>query len=264
MSAPAGHATAAQFYTVVTPTGDKHDPPEGRCWTYTQDRFEELVAENRVYWPRNGRGKPRLKRFPWEDNGLVPFTIWPASEVGENSEAKGEIAALFGRDVIFDTPKPERLLERIIHIATDPGDLVLDCFGGSGTTAAVAHKMGRRWVTSEREDRTVSTFLRPRLERVVKGTDPGGITSVTTPAGESLPGTLKPGDAATAAKAVKTFAEAGLFADVEGLSEGALKEISKLLRDAERTETAARWSGGRWVRAGPDRPVNVRRRRRDR
>jgi len=106
----------------------------------------------------------------------VPITIWPHDEVGDNRQAKSEITALFGRDNLFSTPKPERLLERIVRIASDPGDIVLDCFAGSGTTAAVAHKMGRRWVTSEREPETVSTFTRPRLEMVVNGEDPGGIT----------------------------------------------------------------------------------------
>lgn len=178
MSAQAGHATAAQFYTVVTPTGVEHPPPDGRAWTYTRERFDELVAEDRVYWPRQGDGKPRLKMFPWESEGLVPFTLWMASEVGENSDANAEIRALFPDAAPFATPKPERLLERIIGIATNPGDLVLDCFVGSGTTAAVAHKMDRRWIAIEREGATVETYSLPRLTKVVEGTDPGGITEM--------------------------------------------------------------------------------------
>lgn len=77
---------------------------------------------------------------------------------------------------VFATPKPERLLERVLHISSSPGDVVLDCFGGSGTTAAVAHKMGRRWVTAEVSSKTIEAFTRPRLDLVVKGDDPGGIT----------------------------------------------------------------------------------------
>ena len=177
MSAQAGHATASQFYEIVTPTGKRHHPPKGRAWTYTQPRFEQLLADGRIYWPKGGDGKPRLKKFPEESGGLVPFTIWPASEVGTNDDAKKQILDAFPGVEAFDTPKPERLLERIIHIATNPGDLVLDCFAGSGTTAAVAHKMGRRWITVEREHATVDTFTAPRLQKVVDGVDLGGITS---------------------------------------------------------------------------------------
>lgn len=176
ISAQAGHATASQFYEITTPTGVVHLPPQGRAWTYTRPRFDELVAAGRVYWPRSGDGRPRLKRFADEDEGLVPFTIWPAAEVGENSTAKTHVQQLFPTVDPFATPKPEGLLERIVHIATDPGDIVLDCFAGSGTTAAVAHKMGRLWVTSEREEPTVEAFTRPRLEKVIAGEDPGGIT----------------------------------------------------------------------------------------
>lgn len=176
MSAQAGHATAGQFYEIHTPTGVIHSPPDGRAWTYTRPRFNELVAADRIYWPRGGDGRPRLKRFASDDRGLVPFTLWPASEVGENSSAKGHIQQLFPGEAPFATPKPERLMERIIHIATDPGDIVLDCFAGSGTTAAVAHKMGRPWVAAERKVDTVSQYTRPRLGMVLAGKDPGGIT----------------------------------------------------------------------------------------
>ncbi|MGX1886244.1 site-specific DNA-methyltransferase [Streptomyces sp. NPDC055287] len=176
MSAQAGHATANQFYDITTPTGVVHSPPPGRAWTYSRERFEGLREQNMIYWPKKGDGKPRLKRFPSEDDGLVPFTLWLASEVGSNPEGKRESARLFGDGDVFDTPKPERLLQQIIHVASDPGDIVLDCFGGSGTTAAVAHKMGRRWVTAEQKSRTVGNFLRPRLEKVVNGEDPGGVT----------------------------------------------------------------------------------------
>lgn len=176
MTAQAGHATKAQFYEITTPTGVVHSPPRGRCWTYTKRRFEELVAEDRVYWPKGGDGKPRLKKFPWESDGLVPFTIWNASEVDDNDDAKKQILAMFPNEPPFDTPKPERLMERIIHIATNPGDIVLDFFAGSGTTAAVAHKMGRRWVAAEWERKTLETYTIPRLEKVISGGDPGGIT----------------------------------------------------------------------------------------
>ena len=95
--------------------------------------------------------------------------------MGDNREAKAESTRLFGRTSIFTTPKPERLLKRVIEIGSSPGDIVLDCFAGSGTTAAVAQKMERHWVTVELSPQTVETFTRPRLEMVVNG-DPGGIT----------------------------------------------------------------------------------------
>ena len=92
-----------------------------------------------------------------------------------NQEAKKEIIALFGADKTFDTPKPERLIERVIRLATNPGELVLDSFGGSGTTGAVAHKMGRRWIMVELGEHC-HTHIIPRLKKVVDGADPGGIT----------------------------------------------------------------------------------------
>jgi adenine-specific DNA-methyltransferase len=167
MTAQAGHATAAQFYTVVSPTGDRHEPPPGRCWTYSEQRFQELVLDGRVYWPRSGRGKPRLKHYQSESRGLTPSTIWTAEEVGENADAKKSLMARFAGVSAFDTPKPEALLERIIHIATDPGDLVLDYLLGSGTTAVVAEKMNRRWIGVEQNEATVETFVLPRLKEVL-------------------------------------------------------------------------------------------------
>ncbi len=165
MSAQDGHATDAQYYTIVTPTGERHDPPKGRCWTYAEARFKELVSEGRVYWPRSGAGKPRLKRYESESVGLAPFTIWTADEVGDNASAKKALLRAFPNVPAFDTPKPERLLERVVEISTNPGDLVLDCFLGSGTTAVVANRLGRRWIGIEREPGTVESFVRQRLEQ---------------------------------------------------------------------------------------------------
>jgi adenine-specific DNA-methyltransferase len=165
-----------QMYEIVAPGGAVHVPPKGRCWSMVRERFDELLSAGRIYFGQDGNSQPNVIRYLDEDEGLVPWSWWPSSEVGHNDEAKKEILTLFPEKEAFGTPKPERLMERIIHIATDPGDIVLDCFAGSGTTAAVAHKMGRRWVTSERESDTVSAFTRPRLEKVVGGDDPGGIT----------------------------------------------------------------------------------------
>ena len=165
-----------QMYEIVSPAGVVHTPPKGRCWSMIRERFDGLLAEGRIYFGKDGRGQPNVIRYLDEDHGLVPWTWWPASEVGHNDESKKEMLQLFPAAEAFETPKPERLMQRIIHIATQPGDIVLDCFAGSGTTAAVAQKMGRRWVTIEREPATIDTYARPRLEKVVKGEHPGGVT----------------------------------------------------------------------------------------
>ncbi|NYD77400.1 site-specific DNA-methyltransferase [Arthrobacter cupressi] len=163
MSVQAGHATSSQFYSVVTPTGVHHAPPPGRCWAYTADRLAELDAQGRVYWPSGGNGKPRLKRFQSEVTGLAPFTIWPADEVGDTGSAKRSLLSEFPDRQAFDTPKPLGLLERIIEIATDPGDVVLDYYLGSGTTAVASQRLGRRWVGIEQSLRTIEEFALPRL-----------------------------------------------------------------------------------------------------
>lgn len=124
---------------------------------------------------KDGTGVPRRKQFLSEAKGLVPWTWWPQDEVGHTGESKDEVNALFGSHISFDTPKPERLIERIIHIATNPGDLVLDSFLGSGTTAAVAHKMGRRYIGIEMGDHAY-THCKVRLDKVIAGEDQGGIT----------------------------------------------------------------------------------------
>ncbi len=105
--------------------------------------------------------------------GITPVTIWPHYEVGHNQEAKQEVKK-FNLDDVFDTPKPERLIQRILHIATNSGDLVLDSFLGSGTTAAVAHKMGRRYIGIEIGDHAF-THCVPRLNKVIEG-EQGGIS----------------------------------------------------------------------------------------
>lgn len=118
---------------------------------------------------------PRRKTFLSEHEGVIPWTWWTNKEVGHNQEAKKEIIAIFGTANVFDTPKPERLIQRIIHIATNPDALVLDSFLGSGTTAAVAQKMGRRWIGVEMGDHAY-THCKVRLDKVIAGQDPGGIT----------------------------------------------------------------------------------------
>lgn len=175
MTAQEGHATKEQFYEVVTPSGKVHVPPKGRCWGISKATYERLLAEGKIYFGKKGDSQPNIIRYLSEVEGFVPWTWWPNEEVGHTDEAKKEIHALFGKTNAFETPKPERLLNRILHIATNPGDLVLDSFLGTGTTAAVAHKMGRRYIGIEMEEHCYSLCLE-RLKAVIDG-EQGGVSS---------------------------------------------------------------------------------------
>ncbi|MEJ1972132.1 MAG: site-specific DNA-methyltransferase [Lacunisphaera sp.] len=169
----------AQQYEIVTPTGKILRPPRGRSWYATKPTYQGLLSDDRIWFPKQGAGTPRIKLFAHQLRGLVPFTIWGSSDTGTNDDAKRHLMTMFPDKEVFDTPKPESLLERIIHIATNPGELVVDIFGGSGTTAAVAHKMGRQWIVAERNPKTVLEFLVPRLKLVINGADAGGATEAT-------------------------------------------------------------------------------------
>lgn len=163
------------IYPITTPGGRTLMPPPGTSWRFSRFRFQELIDDNRIWFGENGNNVPRYKRFLTDvQNGFVPTTIWFREEVGDNQEAKKEVKA-FNPQSVFATPKPERLIERVLTLATNPGDLVLDSFLGSGTTAAVAHKMGRRWIGIELGEHCY-THCKPRLDRVIDGTDNCGIT----------------------------------------------------------------------------------------
>ena len=175
VNAQGGHGTASQFYDFVAPSGKIHKLPAGRCWLYTWPVMQQMITDNRIWFGTSGQNAPREKKFLSEAKvGLTPNTLWLADDVGTNDAAKKEIIALFG-DNVFDTPKPERLIQRIIHIASNPGDLVLDSFLGSGTTAAVAQKMGRRWIGIELGDQAYS-HCKTRLDKVIDG-EQGGISN---------------------------------------------------------------------------------------
>jgi adenine-specific DNA-methyltransferase len=170
-----GHATPQQFYRLKAPNGKLHSPPPGRCWVYTEPKMQEEIRLNNVWFGKTGNTVPRLKRFLAErQQGLTPPTLWPASEVGTTGSAKKHLLQLFRESSVFDTPKPEELIHRVLHISTNPGDLVLDPYLGSGTTAAVAHKMGRRYVGIEKGSHVVSHCV-SRMRQVIAGED-GGIT----------------------------------------------------------------------------------------
>ena len=179
-NAQAGHATASQFYSLTLPSGRELEPPKGRCWLYTRERMLQEIAAGNIWFGFNGDNAPRLKKFlkDNEDKGLTPETIWTAAEVGTNDDAKKGLLQLLPTVPVFDNPKPEGLIERVIHIATTPGDLVLDSFAGSGTAGAVAHKMGRRWIMVELGEHC-QTHIIPRLKQVIDGDDKGGVTGST-------------------------------------------------------------------------------------
>lgn len=173
-TAQAGHGTKSQFYVLTAPNGKKHNLTPGRCWVYTEEVMKRMIVDNRIWFGPDGNNVPAIKRFLTEvRDGIVPQTLWPYTEVGHTQEAKKEIKAL-NFNSIFDTPKPERLIQRIIQIATNPGDIVLDSFLGSGTTAAVAHKMGRRWIGVELGDHAY-THSAVRMRKVIEG-EQGGIS----------------------------------------------------------------------------------------
>ncbi|MEI6640118.1 MAG: site-specific DNA-methyltransferase, partial [Chlorobium sp.] len=163
-----------QMYRIVTPSGAEYDPPTGRCWKNIETVFLKLKNDGRIWFGKDGKGIPRKKTYLLESEGQVAWSWWPNNEVGHNQEAKKEINELFGAENAFDTPKPERLLERIMYLATDVNDLVLDSFLGSGTTTAVAHKMGRRYIGIEMGDHAM-THCAPRLQKVIEG-EQGGIS----------------------------------------------------------------------------------------
>lgn len=164
------------LYEITTPSGRKVKPADGRAWVYSKERFEELFADHRITFGKDGNNKPCIKRFltEVEESKIVPKSVWLYEEVGENRNARQEVKK-FNSDDPFATPKPERLIYRALTLATNPGDWVLDSFLGSGTTAAVAHKMGRRWIGIELGEHC-HTHCLPRLKKVVDGTDQGGIS----------------------------------------------------------------------------------------
>jgi len=162
------------YYGITTPSGKVVYPARGRSWSRPPDEIERLRADNRLWFGRKDDAIPSLKRFLSEvKDGVVPTTIWVREEVGDNQDAKKEIKAI-NANAIFDTPKPEYLIKRILEVATNQDDLVLDSFLGSGTTAAVAHKMGRRYIGIEMGEHAV-THCVPRLQKVIEG-EQGGIS----------------------------------------------------------------------------------------
>ncbi len=164
-----------QVYPITTPTGKVLKPPKGRCWGATEDEFEKLKKEDKIYWPKDGDGRPRVKGFPEDEKGLVPDTLWLAKEVGDTEESKKNLLAIFAdRDKLeFHAPKPHQLIERIISISTKSDAIVLDSFAGTGTTAQAVLSLNakeghRRFILVECES-YADELTAERVRRVIKG-----------------------------------------------------------------------------------------------
>ena len=171
-----GHAVASQFYEITAPNGKKHLPPSGRCWVYNQDRMEREIKENNIWFGKDGNGVPRIKKFISNSKtGLVPETLWLSDFAGTNKDAKTHLQKLKIYDkTLFDTPKPEQLIRRILEIATKEKEIVLDAFLGSGTTISVAHKMNRNYIGIEVSGITCK-YVENRMKKVIEGEN-GGVS----------------------------------------------------------------------------------------
>ncbi|KAB0331438.1 site-specific DNA-methyltransferase [Janthinobacterium sp. PLB04] len=184
-----------QMYEVVTPSGARHRPPEGRCWGMIEREYFKLVEQGRIYYGKDGSAQPNVIRYLTELEGLVPWTWWPASEVGHTDEARKEIQTIFGSQSVFDTPKPTRLLQRVLEIGTDPSsdDVVLDFFAGSGTMGEAVFRQNlkdggrRRFIAvqlpepiAEGDYATVADITKGRLRQAAKALKP------SAPAGADL------------------------------------------------------------------------------
>jgi adenine-specific DNA-methyltransferase len=174
MTAQAGHATKEQFYEIKAPAGKIHTPPKGRCWGLAEKTYLDLFSQGRIYFGKDNNSQPNVIRYLDEVDGMVPWTWWPSEEVGHTDEAKKEIYSILGRSLNFDTPKPTRLINRILDIATNKNSLVLDSFAGSATTAhSVIRKNNedngnRKFILVECED-YANTLTAERVRKVISG-----------------------------------------------------------------------------------------------
>jgi adenine-specific DNA-methyltransferase len=166
------------IFNLKSPQGHTIKPP-ANGWRWSKETLAEKMATGEIRFTPDGKGI-RRRTYLWEQGGLPPSSLWiDLDETGHNRQAKFEQKKLFpewSKSEWFGTPKPEKLLKRILDVCTRPGDLVLDSFAGSGTTGAVAHKMGRRWIMIELGDHC-QTHILPRLKMLIDGVDQGGVTA---------------------------------------------------------------------------------------
>ncbi len=177
-SVQAGHAVASQFYTIISPSGIEYNPPKGRCWVYNQERMLREISQNNIWFGTEGCNTPRLKKFLRDARiGLTPETLWSGDNYGTTDSAKKHLLSLFPeKENVFDTPKPEELIKQIIEIASNEEEYVLDCYIGSGTTMATAHKLNRNYIGIEIGDQMTDLVVR-RMNLVVNGEE-GGISNM--------------------------------------------------------------------------------------
>jgi adenine-specific DNA-methyltransferase len=178
-NAKGGRYVESLYYPIKNPyTGQEVWPRKGTCWRHNPEEMARLQADRRLYWGVTGTATtPMRKLFKTEaKQGMSAPSIW--SDVGFNQHASAHLEQLFGEKAAFETPKPEALLSRIVQIATNEGDWVLDSFAGSGTTGAAAHKHGRRWIMVELHGHC-DTLIVPRMKKVIDGDDPGGATEAS-------------------------------------------------------------------------------------
>lgn len=164
-----------QMYEIETPSGRKLRPPEGRCWSTIESEFLKLKAQGRIFFGKDGTAQPSTIRYLSEVEGFVPWTWWPHEEVGHTDESRKEIQNILGTQTAFDTPKPTRLIQRILQIATDRDSLILDSFAGSGTTGHAVLKQNaedggnRRFILVEMDESIARDVTAERVRRVAEG-----------------------------------------------------------------------------------------------
>jgi site-specific DNA-methyltransferase (adenine-specific)/adenine-specific DNA-methyltransferase len=176
MTAQAGHATADQFYVITAPSGKKFKPSPGRCWGLAEATFNKLRAEGRIYFGKKGNSQPNVIRYLSEVEGVVPWTWWTHEEVGHTDEATKELMGILGGVSNFDTtPKPSRLIQRLLQISTDKDSLILDSFAGSGTTGHATLRLNstdggrRRFILVEMNSEIAGPVTAERVKRVAQG-----------------------------------------------------------------------------------------------
>jgi adenine-specific DNA-methyltransferase len=183
--------TEKDIYEIITPSGKSIYPTKGRSWIVSKKRFKELEKDNRIWFGEDGNGVPRLKRFLSDvKNGITPLTLWKHAEVGHNQAAQQELKQLFDNESYFDTPKPVKLLKRILHLGSSKDDIILDFFAGSGTTAHAVMDLNkedggnRKYILVQLPEATdakseayragykkISDITKERVKRVIKKLD---------------------------------------------------------------------------------------------
>ena len=165
-----------QMYEVISPAGVKMTPPPGRCWIMTEDNYERFQRDNRIVFGKDGNGRPAIKRFLSEMEGMVPWTWWDHQSSGHSQEGLKEGASFFGREATFSTQKPSRLIKKLLYIISDVHALTLDYYAGSGTTAHAVIDLNRedggkrKYILVEMAD-YFDTVLKPRIAKVVYASD---------------------------------------------------------------------------------------------